>query len=181
MPTPAVKQSRRPNFSRRGCDDRNFIEARSIPEPNSGCWLWLGSLTPKGYGNTGTRRAHTAHRLSYLTFKGGFAPSNCVCHRCDVRSCVNPDHLFLGTNAENTADRDHKGRQARGERVGSARLTEQQVLEIAAAPRNAAGLAQHYGVHYSTINHIRTGRKWSHLTGLRHPTYRRSEARAPPG
>lgn len=89
-------------------DFKTYIEDRSIPEPNSGCWLWLGSLRGGSnvYGYVGLAAApHTvAHRLSYEAFKGAIPAGLCVCHRCDQPSCVNPDHLWLGTYRDNTRD-----------------------------------------------------------------------------
>lgn len=96
---------------KRGID---FIEFWSIPEPNSGCWLWIGAHDPNGYGRIAKRTYGTilAHRYSYLSHKAD--PGNLlVCHKCDNPACVNPDHMFLGTHKDNTQDMVKKGR-ARG-------------------------------------------------------------------
>jgi hypothetical protein len=86
--------------------------------PNS-CWLWTGAKGHHGYGFLNFRkRVWRAHRLSYYIANGAFDQSLCVCHACDTPLCVNPAHLWLGTNQENTADRDAKGRAARGNRHG---------------------------------------------------------------
>ena len=88
-----------------------------IPEPNSGCWLWMGAISNTGYGNLGKGGrgggAIWAHRLSYEIHKGPIPEGKFVCHKCDVSSCVNPDHLFLGDNSENMRDCYKKKRHTR--------------------------------------------------------------------
>lgn len=91
---------------------RQRIEKWSIPEPNSGCWLWLGSTGNSGYGKTRFDHSHdiSAHRVSYTAFNGEIPQGMCVLHTCDVRLCVNPNHLFLGTKKQNSMDMVKKGR-----------------------------------------------------------------------
>jgi hypothetical protein len=104
-----------------------------------------------------------AHRLSYLINKGETPPGMVVMHTCDVRNCINPSHLVIGTNTDNTRDRDEKKRQARGERQGRAKLTEAAVREIRLSPASDTKLALQYGVGPTTINNIRTGKRWAHV------------------
>lgn len=95
---------------------------RVMPEPNSGCWLWMGNLADKrGYGLVSVRSGDKyirigAHRFSWQLHKGPIPKGILVCHHCDVPSCVNPDHLFLGTHSDNTKDAHSKGRMDAGEK-----------------------------------------------------------------
>lgn len=81
-----------------------------IPEPNTGCWLWTGT-SRNGYGRfIWDGNAYTAHRVAYQILKGPVPPHLMVLHRCDTPACINPDHLFLGTQSDNMRDASRKGR-----------------------------------------------------------------------
>lgn len=154
------------------------IRFRSLFEVNeeTGCWLWKGHLAKTGYGRF--RISHyadshrMAHRAAYSLFVGD--PGDMmVCHKCDVRSCVNPDHLFLGTAADNMQDAARKGRmnwkpeETRNLPVGSAhhqaKITEAQAIAIRASTEKGIVLARRYGLSNVTISRIRRRLIWRHL------------------
>lgn len=134
-----------------------------------GCWLWAHSLTRSGYGvfRQGGR-AHRAHRASYRIFRGVVPGDLFVCHRCDVRACINPSHLWLGTAADNSADRDAKGRQAyvrppirTGANNHASKLSRESVEFIRANPDTPTkDLATRFGVSTNAINMVRRWRTW---------------------
>jgi len=134
------------------------------------CWIWTGCKNNKGYGQFSISSGRIgAHRFSWkihntLSYDGLF-----VCHKCDNPSCVNPDHLFLGTALDNNRDRIIKGRSkpARGEAHGSAKLTERSVREIrlkyAEGRASYRALKNEYGVSIPVICYIIKRKIWSHL------------------
>lgn len=141
-----------------------------IPEPNSGCWLWLGGrdgYRRYGYFSPRYQGELYAHRVSWLIHRGPIASGLRVCHKCDVTLCVNPDHLFLGTQQDNMDDMMRKGRRnaARGERVGGAKLTASDVISIRNDPRKQVALAAIFGVRRETISAIKRRRIWRHIEG----------------
>jgi hypothetical protein len=110
------------------------------------------------------RMADRVHRVSYKLHCGPIPEGSVVRHRCDIPSCINPDHLEIGTQLNNIADREDRQRTARGVNCSKTVLTEEQVLEIRASKVATRFLAQKYGVSKSTIRHTRNGRYWKHLS-----------------
>ena len=141
-----------------------------IPEPNSGCWLWIGGLVD-GYGHIQSHGEKTirAHRFSYSYFRGPIPENICVCHHCDVRCCVNPDHLFLGTRKDNMADCAAKGRikvnPHYGEQHYRSKLSERDVgcIWFLHGHRSNSQIAAMFGVSPRTISHVFVGNTWKHL------------------
>ena len=107
------------------------LENKAHPVPFSGCLLWVGDCDKHGYGRikVGGKR-YSTHRLAYMLAKG--QPKHFVCHTCDTPACINPNHLYDGTNAQNMRDRADRGRAnaAKGERHGSSVFTAEQIHQI---------------------------------------------------
>ncbi len=144
------------------------LEALSMPEPNSGCWIWMRTINTAGYAHlTYLGKSHRGHRLSWKIYKGQIPIGMYVLHHCDNRACINPDHLFLGTAADNMVDMIKKNRQRhdRGELASRAILTEQDVLEIRASTLSMKELVRKYGVHRNTIDAVRLRQSWKYLAG----------------
>lgn len=141
---------------------------RRVRKDIGGCWMWVGARKPTGYGNFYLAGKHVnAHKAAWLLFKGEITNGLVVCHSCDVPSCVNPEHLFIGTHLENMQDMRAKGRSPkrdhRGTRNGRAKLSESDALHIRADPRPTQQIANEFGVCYQTIWKLRRGHAWSHL------------------
>ena len=156
--------------SKRGPDVGKIIEECSMPVTETGCWIWFASHTKIGYGlfsyKDGNRqRARVAHRVSWEHFRGPIPKGLMVCHKCDVKACVNPDHLFLGTDRDNALDKFKKGRAiiTRGSKVWSAKLTDDDVRYIRSTNETGRALAKKYGIGEVAISHIRNGRTWKHV------------------
>ena len=135
---------------------------------SDGCWLWTAALSNRGYGNFSVKGTTIyAHRFSYETYVGPIPDDMCILHRCDVKRCVNPEHLFVGTILDNIRDMDAKGRRVIPDRSGAhngrSKITEEDVRHIRNSPLSGAILGKQYGVHQVTIDRIKTRVLWSHI------------------
>ena len=131
------------------------------------CWIWIGGRLTRGYGafKVGTK-CISAHRFSWKIHFGDIPTGMVVCHKCDNPPCVNPKHLFLGTQAENQHDKKEKGRAARGEGNNKAKLTERNVKEIRSLISlglSSREIAKRYGVRHAAILDIKSNKNWSWL------------------
>lgn len=150
---------------------RNYI----APPNENGCWLWTGSvnrITPnysRPQFSVATSKPDAAYRVAYRLWKGEIPAGQCVRHTCDNPLCVNPDHLLLGTHADNMRDMKERGRghvakpAIQGEKHGLAKLTDEQVRAIRASTKTKP-FVDAFGVSRSTIKAIRSGRIWKHVS-----------------
>lgn len=133
-------------------------------EKTNSCWIWKEGIDLSGYGRFHLTRTHSiaAHRFSWLIFKGSIPEGMLVCHTCDTPFCVNPEHLFLGTDKDNSDDKLTKNRQGL-----LCKLTSKQVLEIRCKyiPRiySQSKLAREYNVNQTTIHNIVHNHSWKHV------------------
>jgi len=132
------------------------------------CWLWTGHIGENGYGHFGIKgRMYKAHRVSYFIEHGRIDNDRLVLHRCDVRACVNPAHLFLGTPKDNSQDAVKKGRNTKlyGEQNGKAKLTRAAVFAIRRLCKRGVyqkTVAKQFGVSEATVSYVVNGR-WDFL------------------
>lgn len=130
-----------------------------------GCWIWIAALTQEGYGTYWwDGKTRPAHRYSWSFFNGDIPQGMVICHNCDVPSCVNPDHLFLGTIQDNHADMVEKRRNVSGEKSGLSKLTEIQVIEMRNKYKNdncsLRDLSKHYGITRENVWCIVKNKTW---------------------
>ena len=141
-----------------------------VEKTADGCWNWTGSKNIDGYGRVGIDgKTFSTHRLSYSLFNGDIPSGKSVLHHCDNPPCVNPEHLFIGTQADNVRDCASKGRirvgNRKGERHPTAKLTEDQVNQIRfySGYLTQEWLANYFGVARQTVGDIITRRIWKHI------------------
>lgn len=150
------------------------FEGRYVPEPNSGCWLWISTVNEKGYGIIQRKQYRGfAHRFSFFYHHGPLPVGHEVCHKCDTPSCVNPDHLYAGTRADNMRDCIKRKRHpsqngfdyAKGEDHPAATLTNDEVRTILALRGTATWreIANRFGTTRPVIKRIMLGKTWKHI------------------
>ena len=138
-------------------NDINRFMAKVEKIPFTDCWIWSGALKPNGYGDMLYEgRTQTAHRVSYQLFVGEIAKNLDICHKCDVRHCVNPLHLFAGTRKQNMEDAVSKNRMKKSR----AKLTQQQANEIKELSIPNYLIAKKYDVSQNIICNLKKGRSY---------------------
>lgn len=162
--------------------EQERLFANATLQPN-GCRLWKGGKNQKGYGTALFRaKAWRAHRASYTAFRGDIPDDKLVCHTCDTPCCIEPAHLFVGTNSDNMQDMVRKGRgrcligsdqshfksghAPRGADGSGAKVSEQDAINIicrAGEGGPARAIAAEFGIHRTTVGKILNGVTWKHL------------------
>lgn len=133
-------------------------------DKSTSCWQWRSSIDKDGYGEiTHLYQKYKAHRLSWEINVGPIGDGLCVCHHCDNPGCVNPEHLFLGTNAQNTADKVAKGRQCIGIRNAQSKINDEAVRDIRSSTISGIQIAKKYGISNQLVSNIRLRKNWSHV------------------
>lgn len=143
------------------------FESKFIPEPNSGCWLWIAAASNEHARFDCDGKLFQAARFAWLLYKGPIPEGMQINHKCDNGYCVNPDHLYPGTQARNMLDRKERGRWDGGWRGGAAhvnaKLTAEQAAKIASSKKTTRALAAEYGISCSQAHRIKAGQRWPSL------------------
>ena len=152
---------------KRGLQDR--LLSKVIIDTSTGCWVWLGCKRKEGYGRISVKgRSEATHRMSYTLFNGTIPKGLLVCHKCDNPSCINPEHLFVGTDLDNSKDKIKKGRQfvLKGENVSNSILTNTKVMQIRSLCKDGLTLkeiSEMFGVSITTIHRVKIRKTWKHI------------------
>jgi len=149
-------------------DKKRFWAKVDVRGPDE-CWLWTAAKVTNGYGSTwAAGRQHRAHRVSVILSGRNLDDVMCVLHKCDVKACVNPTHLFTGTQAENMLDKTIKGRSSKGVGRWSAKLDDLKVMKILSLKGTASQreIGRRFGVCQHAIWSIFIGKKWTHVTKI---------------
>ena len=148
----------------RNAKDPNYIKSMVNVDNTTGCWNWQGKLNHNGYARIANGNgSYLMHRIAYEVFVGPIAKGFAACHKCDNPSCVNPEHIFLGTQEDNMKDMAGKGRASKGEEHYGSKLTTQAVIEIRARAGRAVEIAKEYGVSRRLISKVKQRMGWCHV------------------
>jgi hypothetical protein len=154
--------------------DISRFHAGYVVNAATGCWEWQKNIQRGGYGHfKHESKARGVHRFAYVCFVGPIPPTMHVLHHCDVPACVNPKHLFVGTCMQNVQDKISKGRHAHGERVNTAKLSDEMVLEIYDLKDQGMGsptIARLFEISTTAAWNAMTGRTWKHVYQKRYGT-----------
>ena len=158
------------DLAREGYDQRAIHRLLALTDMTSTCWLWQGTVDKDGYGLIRYQQGRAwpyirTHRLAYKLFTGGIADELLICHTCDVRNCVNPEHLYQGTPKNNSADMAVRGRKSdtRGSKNGVSKLHESLIPAIRADTGTCLSIGRAYGVSSTIISKIKRGLLWGHV------------------
>lgn len=159
---------------RRGTVGVRFMA--KVVKHDNGCWVWTGGTARKGYGSftPSTGKHVQAHRFSWELHHGPIPHGDghhgtCVLHRCDNPPCVNPDHLFLGTIADNIADKVAKDRHTRGETHRNSKYSDDIIRQVRVATGLQREIADRFGMSQSRVSVIRGKKAWAHVTDQEEP------------
>lgn len=143
---------------------KQHISTNVSMDGNTGCWNWKKALGSGGYGVTWYNgKTVYAHRMSYFAFNGDFDPNFLVLHSCDNPSCVNPKHLILGSDQDNSSDMVNKNRSAKGSKNGLAKLTEDMIPTIRESVLSSRALSNLLGISKTVILDIKRNKIWKHV------------------
>lgn len=168
---------------------RFWAQVDTTPGQSKGCWNWKGKPKEDGYGQflvktDGKQKLYKAHRYSWELHNGPIPPGFMVCHTCDNRMCVKPEHFFLGTHKDNSQDMVQKGRSCLGQKNGRTGLTDQQAKEILlgffkdGVPKKE--LLKRYPIGYTALGFLLRGQSWVHVRKeLKLPPYVKKGGRWP--
>jgi hypothetical protein len=146
--------------------NEQFFADRSVKNQETECLEWTLHLNQGGYGTMKHKQKfYMAHRAMWEFTNGPIPHGMVICHKCDNRKCINPDHLFIGTTQDNVDDKMSKGRFVKcpGEQCGTAKLTETQIAAIRMDTRAQHRIAKDYGISQSNVCIIKQGDTWKHL------------------
>lgn len=147
-------------------DMARFWDRVNVKFTGNGCWEWDGFIDPNGYARFKTIESHKrylAHRLSYALAFGETPKGMHICHKCDNRKCVRPDHLFVGTAKDNIHDMIGKKRHSYGEKNPGAKLDEDKVRDILSSNASLMDMSNQYNVSKKLILNVKQRKAWKHV------------------